>query len=249
MSAGTLDLMGLYNYDETVLDTLVLPESIEDKRETIKTNILLDSAEQEIIYADPTFLKLAIRAWSTKQAPIWDEMYKTTQYDYNPIWNKDGTIQEIRKSKEKVDDDNLRTDALQDMQTRNAKDKQTLDTEDLETRDLKSESLQSVYGYNSDSDAPSDKTEGENTGTDKFNHTGSVTDDHTGTIKDDHTGTQKNERDIKRNTYENYTRTETGNIGVTSTQSLILEQRGVVSFNIVDYIIKEFKDRFCLKVY
>lgn len=40
-----------------------------------------------------------------------------------------------------------------------------------------------------------------------------------------------------------------GNIGVTTTQKMITEQRGVVKFNIIDYIIDSFKRRFCLLVY
>ena len=40
-----------------------------------------------------------------------------------------------------------------------------------------------------------------------------------------------------------------GNIGVTTTQKMIEEQRGVVKFNIIDYIIESFKRRFCLLVY
>lgn len=40
-----------------------------------------------------------------------------------------------------------------------------------------------------------------------------------------------------------------GNIGVTTTQSMINEQREVVKFNIYDYIIEEFKQRFCIMVY
>ena len=40
-----------------------------------------------------------------------------------------------------------------------------------------------------------------------------------------------------------------GNIGVTTTQQMIEEQRDVVKFNIIDYIIESFKRRFCLLVY
>lgn len=40
-----------------------------------------------------------------------------------------------------------------------------------------------------------------------------------------------------------------GNVGVTTTQSMINEQREVVKFNIYDYIIEEFKQRFCIMVY
>ena len=40
-----------------------------------------------------------------------------------------------------------------------------------------------------------------------------------------------------------------GNIGVTTTQKMINEQREVVKFNISDYIIESFIKRFCLLVY
>lgn len=40
-----------------------------------------------------------------------------------------------------------------------------------------------------------------------------------------------------------------GNIGVTSTQDLIKQQREVVQFNIYDYIIEDFKQEFCVMVY
>ena len=40
-----------------------------------------------------------------------------------------------------------------------------------------------------------------------------------------------------------------GNIGVTTTQQMIEEQRGVVKFNMADYIIESFKQRFCLLIY
>lgn len=40
-----------------------------------------------------------------------------------------------------------------------------------------------------------------------------------------------------------------GNIGVTTTQKMIEEQRAVVKFNIYDYIIEDFKSEFCILVY
>lgn len=44
-------------------------------------------------------------------------------------------------------------------------------------------------------------------------------------------------------------RHEYGNIGVTTTQQMIKEEREVVQFNIVNYIIEDFKQRFCILVY
>lgn len=40
-----------------------------------------------------------------------------------------------------------------------------------------------------------------------------------------------------------------GNIGVTTTQEMIDEQRRIVKFNIMDYIIDSFIRRFCLLIY
>lgn len=40
-----------------------------------------------------------------------------------------------------------------------------------------------------------------------------------------------------------------GNIGVTTSQQMIEEERRVVQFNIYDYIIQSFQRRFCLLVY
>lgn len=45
------------------------------------------------------------------------------------------------------------------------------------------------------------------------------------------------------------TETRTGNIGVTSSQSLVLSEREVANFSIVEYITQSFKERFCLLIY
>ena len=45
------------------------------------------------------------------------------------------------------------------------------------------------------------------------------------------------------------TDTERGNIGVTTTQAMIKEQREVVQFNLYKHICDEFKTQFCVMVY
>lgn len=234
---ATLDLIGLYNYNPKLLDELVLPEAIEDKRGDLIDNLLLETAELEVLYTDPDFMQKAIGIWSKKQSPIWAELYDTTQYEYNPIWNKDGKIVEERDlaATEDVTTNVDREDKLQDKNTRNFEDKETRNLSDTSDRD--------VYGFNSSAAAPAEKNTVSGTGTDTFNHTG------TDTV--DHTGTQDIDTTVDRDTTDTgtITRTEQGNIGLTSTQQLIQEQREVVKFNILDYIINEFRDRFCLKVY
>lgn len=48
---------------------------------------------------------------------------------------------------------------------------------------------------------------------------------------------------------EKITRTEQGNIGVTTTQQMIKEEREIAEFNIYTYIADDYKNRFCLLVY
>lgn len=48
---------------------------------------------------------------------------------------------------------------------------------------------------------------------------------------------------------ETLKRTETGNIGVTTTQQMLKEEREAAVFNIYAYIIEAFKKRFCILVY
>lgn len=48
---------------------------------------------------------------------------------------------------------------------------------------------------------------------------------------------------------DSLTRTETGNIGVTTTQQMLKEEREAAVFNIYDHIIEAFKKRFCIMIY
>ena len=245
MLRSRLDLLGIYNFDNTVLDLLEVPEDEEGNelidKDTLKDNLLMDTAEMEILYPDASFLKLAIGAWSKKQVPIWSELYASTQYEYNPIWNVDGTVVEERD----LAGTDYRTDDHTTERTHDDSMERTHDDTMERTHDDTLTTDNDVYGYNSTTAAPESKVTADHDGTITDAHTGTITDAHTGTITDTDTGT------INHDTTDtgSITTTRTGNIGVTSTQSLIKEQRDVVQFNIMDYIINDFKNRFCLLVY
>ena len=245
MLRSRLDLLGIYNFDNTVLDLLEVPEDVDGNelidKDTLKDNLLMDTAEMEILYPDASFLKLAIGAWSKKQVPIWSELYASTQYEYNPIWNVDGTVIEDRN----LEGTDYRTDDHTTERTHDDSMERTHDDTMERTHDDTLTTDNDVYGYNSTAAAPESKVTADHDGTITDAHTGTITDAHTGTITDTDTGT------VKHDTSDTgtITTTRTGNIGITSTQSLIREQRDVVQFNIMDYIINDFKNRFCLLVY
>ena len=245
MLRSRLDLLGIYKFDNTVLDLLELPEDEDGNelidRDALKDNLLMDTAEMEILYPDASFLKLAIGSWSKKQVPIWSELYNSTQFEYNPIWNVDGTVVEERD----LAGTDYRTDDHTTERTHDDSMERTHDDTLERTHDDTLTTKNDVFGYNSATAAPESEVTADHDGTITDAHTGTITDAHTGTITDTDTGT------INHDTTDtgSITTTRTGNIGITSTQSLIKEQRDVVQFNIMDYIINDFKNRFCLLVY
>lgn len=85
----TMNLLSLYNYDESLFDNLVLPEGID--KDTLVENLLLDTVSQEVLYADPDIMKQAIGMWSKKELPVWQRLKDTLDIrgTYNPIYNYD----------------------------------------------------------------------------------------------------------------------------------------------------------------
>lgn len=220
---ATMSLLGLYQADPTLFDNMELPEGLE--ADTLRDNMICELAELEVIYPDPVFMKSAIGFWSKKQLHVWTELYETLLYDYNPIWNKDGTKTETR---------NLA--ATEDVTDGNSHSHDITSTRNLAHTD-DSTTTESVFGFNSSTAADANKTVLDMDTSD------------TGTVRD--AGSSSDTRTIDRDTTDTGTVTikEQGNIGVTSTQELIERQREVVQFNVYDYIIADFRKRFCLMVY
>ncbi len=75
--------------------------------------------------------------------------------------------------------------------------------------------------------------------------------EHKETITDAESGTNKGTiEDIGEDKGTiNISHRRTGNIGVTTSQKMILEERQVSEFDIIDYITKSFKRKFCLLIY
>lgn len=60
-------------------------------KKTLINNLLMETAELNVLYTDPDFMQWAIKQWSAKELPVWQSLYETMFFRYNPIWNKDGT--------------------------------------------------------------------------------------------------------------------------------------------------------------
>lgn len=278
---ATMSLLGLYNYDESLLDGLI--ESLPDKYgipsgyadsyytditidpQTVVENLLVECAEFEILYSDFNALKRIIKIWSAKEKLVWQKMYNTICYKYNPIWNKDGksvwterqtgsgTKKESEKGTKTTNANGTTNDEFTSTSTTTNKTTGT----GTNTRTGQDETTGKVSAYDSTDFQNREKTNSmasENNSTESsedFTGNGKVTNTGTKTIAN--TGDET--KNVSRETSDNNTgettheQSETGNIGVTSTQSLIKAEREIAMFNIIDFIINDFKKRFCLLIY
>lgn len=195
MSNQILSVYGLYQYDNTLFDGLKLPEGL--LIDYLIPELLLELGVLETLYPDSEFMKAAITSWSAKELPVWEELYSTTKYEYDPIFNYDRT------------------------EISNATRKGT--NTDKGSGNSSSNVIGKVAAFNSQ--ILEDKDGADSTGNSSFNNERGIDEVYT------------HSRNIK------------GNIGVTTTQQMIEQQRQTVKFNIYDYIIDSFKKRFCIMVY
>lgn len=101
-----ISILTLYQIDDTLFENMELParpftdRGYEDlfltgwdlNKDTLVENLLMELAELNVLYTDPAFMKYAITTWSKKNKAVWQALYETLFFKYNPIWNKDGTL-------------------------------------------------------------------------------------------------------------------------------------------------------------
>lgn len=84
---ATMSLLGLYNWDSTILDGLVVPDGVD--RNTVINNLLRECAELEVLYPQPEAMKFFVTEWAKERLPVWKRLETTLHYEYDPISNYD----------------------------------------------------------------------------------------------------------------------------------------------------------------
>lgn len=105
MSKGVLlDIMALYDYDNTIFNNFTVPttitwtentvdgpithtETIPYTKQNIIDNICLDCAELEIVYPDADYMKLVIGTWSMRRLYTWQRIADVLYRKYDPFLN------------------------------------------------------------------------------------------------------------------------------------------------------------------
>ena len=248
-----ISILGLYEYDPTIFDGLILPTAadittdaekvanpwVPDKQDFVNY-ICMELAEVGLVYGSAPVMASMIAVWSKVHIHEWIELYNTLLYKYNPIWNVDGIEKETRD----LDGKNERTADLDTTDTRTytnlTDDHSYTNLKDTQTGSIEHD----ITGYDANTYSPNTR--------DNYNQ---VANERTGSEKFTRNGEDKNVQNIdgtdKWYTEDNGTITKerSGNIGVTMTQAMIREQREIVQFNLYEYMLQSFKKQFCVMVY
>lgn len=249
---ATLTLMGMYRTRPDILDEFILPSEIN--RNVFMDNLLMVTGEMEVLYTNPDFLKDAIAAWSRMELANWEWLFSTQHYEYNPIWNVDvkESTRDDRKETRNLRGTNYETRNLSgtNNETRNLSGSDTGTVRDDKTGTDTTINYVSAYNDVSGNTQSNKQTttygnsnletrnlNSTDTGTDNFSST------NTGTDNYDSTDTGTIDHNDKLEFYKR------GNQGTTTTQQMIREEQELAKINFDDYIIEQFKQRFCLLVY
>lgn len=249
---ATLTLMGMYRTRPDILDEFILPAEIN--RNIFMDNLLMVTGEMELLYTNPDFLKDAIAAWSRMELANWEWLFSTQHYEYNPIWNVDvkESTRDDRKETRNLRGTNYETRNLSgtNNETRNLAGSDTGTVRDDKTGTDTTINYVSAYNDVSGNTQSNKQTttygnsnletrnlNSTDTGTDNFSSTDTGTDNY------DSTDTGTIDHNDKLEFYKR------GNQGTTTTQQMIREEQELAKINFDDYIIEQFKQRFCLLVY
>lgn len=223
MSSGWISVMGLYYMDQSIFDDMILPDGMD--ADLVRDNILFETAELEIILTNPEKLKWAISTWSKKKLPSWQRIYNVLLAKYDPLENyRRHEQRNIDREKTGQNEDHTT------IGTENAGSGSDVYIPD-ETSTL------SKTGFNSGALQVTEQENrtGENTTTTSYENQTDTTNDRTGSDQ---------EQESTEETALLY-----GNIGVTTSQQMLIQEIEVAQQNIIEIITEDFKESFCVMVY
>lgn len=233
---ATLSILGLYNYDPSIFDGFTVPAGMV--RDDVRDAILIECAELEILFPQPATMKMAISLWSKSRLPQWEKLYTTTVIEYNPIEN-------YNRQETWSDSENGSSTTTATKRT-TGNDTQETSLQGSNNTTTTENTSNSVVGFNGATgggvgESLKDKQDvaGSSTATTTGSNTGTTTIDRT----ESDNGSGSHDKTAS------HSGTVKGNIGVTTTQQMLAEERKISAFNMVDYIVRDFKQRFCIMVY
>lgn len=235
MSMATLTIAGMYQFKDGLFDNLKLPDGIN--KEDVVNQILLDGSNFEILYSDFDFIRDAIGLWSNTWYRTFEKWLNALSIDYAPLENYD-----------RIED---WTDASNSKSNRNSIENRNLSNSMSSGRDLQSvtknsgsdNTLHNVSPYDTGSYV-ADSQDIAN-----LNNQSVTTDTGTTTTIGTDSGIVNNTGNDSNNTDSTHHGRMHGNIGVTTTQTMLKQELKIARFNLIKQISDVFIKDFCIMVY
>lgn len=235
MSMATMTIAGMYQFKNGLFDNLNLPDGIN--KDDVVNQILIDGSNFEILYSDFKFMQDAIGLWSNSWYRTFAKWQKALSLEYNPIENydrmEDWTDSSINKMNRKsVENRNLSNSMKSDRNLQSVTKNTGSDT-----------NLHNVSPYDSGAYV-ADSQDIAN-----INKQSETAD--TGTMSSNGTdyGTVTNTGNDSSNTDSVHKGRLHGNIGVTTTQTMLNQELKIARFNLIKHISDVFIKEFCIMVY
>lgn len=172
-----ISLIGMIHWNNDLFSEMSWPtpftgEEPEMDQDTFLDELLSQTGELELIYTDPSIMQHLIGSWSRTRLAVWNHLWDTTQYTYNPIENydriEDGTDMDTHSG----------TDTSNNTTTRTGTDTDTHSGTDTHSNTLNR------------TGSESDTHSGTDTHSNSLTRTGSDSDTHSGTDQMQNTHTK-----------------------------------------------------------
>ena len=232
---ATLSILGLYNYQPAIFDSLTIPTSVD--RETLIDNIIMEAAELELLFPNADILGRLIGNWSKTRLAAWNRMIGALDAEYNPIENSDRYEDHLEDyTRDLNESDNYTRDLKEN-------DNYTRNLTDSGNSNSSGSTQNSRTGYNSGDLQVTDSSSSEDHSDDSRSYTGS--DDR----NKGYTGSDNRNKGFTGGDTRHTVIHTHGNIGVTTNQHMVKAELKLRQYDIYKLITNEFIDTFCIGVY
>lgn len=252
-----ITLFNLLQENPNLFDNVVLPEGVD--RDMVADTIISLYGTEDIVYSPPRIFDYYNRRWFQRKELTIKKLYDTLHFEYNPIenYNRKEDYAEINDDEERRRRDTDRT--LDHSSDRTTDRTEKVDTDNTTTTsstkntDSTGETINTVAAYNAEVWVNDSKSNAENS--EDVTESGRVTDDKTENLtgKDIHKDVDRDVENVGENeTTENDRKKNSnlwvrGNIGVTTTQHMIENERRVVQFDLYEWIANTWADSFIVQ--
>lgn len=239
MSIMKMTMLGLENglkpTNESIFDLLTLPDGIN--KDDLVDNIILEGGEFEVLYADPHFFRQAVYTWSRKHYRTFEKWVAALNIEYHPLENYDRMEEWTDTGKEVSNKKN--NDSMSSNGTNNVDET----VKEHDKTDTNTVTENTVSAYDSSSYQPADKTEVD----DSVDRNDNI--DRTSKANNTNKTTSTGNEDYTKDNNGKHVGRVHGNVGVTTSQTMLQSELDIARFSIIQQITDLFLTEFTLMVY